>query len=105
MAADVLQVGGGPRGKKLGELWVQRHLAAVVMCSQYPADQHHRVGVPITYRRYDHLWTCIGRHLPWVRTQRKGLSGSADADQGDRCLSQSSAACATSRQHIGGRTR
>ena len=28
----------------------------------------------------------------------KGLSRSADADQTDRCLSQSSAACATSRQ-------
>jgi hypothetical protein len=20
--------------------------------------------------RYDHLWTCIGRHLPWVATQQ-----------------------------------
>jgi site-specific recombinase XerD len=27
-------------------------------------------GRPITYRRYDHLWTRIGRHLPWVRTQQ-----------------------------------
>jgi len=25
---------------------------------------------PITSRRYDHLWTRLGRHLPWVRTQR-----------------------------------
>jgi hypothetical protein len=25
---------------------------------------------PITYRRYDHLWDRIGRHLPWVRTQQ-----------------------------------
>jgi integrase len=27
-------------------------------------------GHPITYRRYDHLWTRIGRHLPWARTQQ-----------------------------------
>jgi integrase len=27
-------------------------------------------GRPITYRRYDHLWTRIGRRLPWVRTQQ-----------------------------------
>jgi integrase/recombinase XerC len=27
-------------------------------------------GRPITYRRYDHLWTRLGRHLPWVRTQQ-----------------------------------
>ena len=27
-------------------------------------------GHPITSRRYDHLWTRIGRHLPWVRTQQ-----------------------------------
>jgi site-specific recombinase XerD len=27
-------------------------------------------GQPITSRRYDHLWTRIGRHLPWVRTQQ-----------------------------------
>jgi integrase len=26
-------------------------------------------GHPITYRRYDHLWDRIGRHLPWVATQ------------------------------------
>jgi integrase/recombinase XerC len=26
-------------------------------------------GRPITRRRYDHLWTRIGRHLPWVATQ------------------------------------
>ena len=24
----------------------------------------------ITWRRYDHLWVRIGRHLPWVRTQQ-----------------------------------
>ena len=27
-------------------------------------------GRPITYRRYDHLWTRIGRQLPWVATQQ-----------------------------------
>jgi integrase/recombinase XerC len=27
-------------------------------------------GRTITSRRYDHLWTRIGRHLPWVRTQQ-----------------------------------
>jgi integrase/recombinase XerC len=27
-------------------------------------------GQPITSRRYDHLWTRIGRHLAWVRTQQ-----------------------------------
>jgi integrase/recombinase XerC len=26
-------------------------------------------GQPITSRRYDHLWTRIGRHLPWVAAQ------------------------------------
>ncbi|WP_431908925.1 tyrosine-type recombinase/integrase [Amycolatopsis thermoflava] len=27
-------------------------------------------GRPITTRRYDHLWTRIGKHLPWVATQQ-----------------------------------
>jgi integrase/recombinase XerC len=27
-------------------------------------------GRPITSRRYDHLWTRLGRHLPWVDTQQ-----------------------------------
>jgi len=27
-------------------------------------------GLPITSRRYDHLWTRIGANLPWVRTQQ-----------------------------------
>ena len=27
-------------------------------------------GQPITSRRYDHLWTRLGRQLPWVRTQQ-----------------------------------
>ncbi|HEX5113670.1 MAG TPA: site-specific integrase [Pseudonocardiaceae bacterium] len=26
-------------------------------------------GQPITYRRYDHLWTRLGRHLPWIASQ------------------------------------
>ena len=26
-------------------------------------------GRPIIHRRYDHLWTRVGRHLPWVATQ------------------------------------
>ena len=30
----------------------------------------YRSGQPITSRRYDHLWTRLGRHLPWVRTQQ-----------------------------------
>ncbi|MCA1191998.1 site-specific integrase [Saccharopolyspora sp. 6V] len=30
----------------------------------------YRNGDPITTRRYDHLWTRIGRHLPWVATQQ-----------------------------------
>jgi integrase/recombinase XerC len=30
----------------------------------------YRDGHPVTYRRYDGLWTRIGRVLPWVRTQQ-----------------------------------
>jgi site-specific recombinase XerD len=30
----------------------------------------YRNGQPITARRYDHLWTRIGNHLPWVATQQ-----------------------------------
>ena len=30
----------------------------------------YRNGRPITSRRYDGLWTRIGRVLPWVRTQQ-----------------------------------
>ena len=29
----------------------------------------YRNGRPVTSRRYDGLWTRIGRALPWVRTQ------------------------------------
>jgi integrase/recombinase XerC len=32
-------------------------------------------GHPITSRRYDHLWTRIGRYLPWVRTQQVSMHG------------------------------
>ncbi|WP_328590976.1 hypothetical protein [Saccharopolyspora karakumensis] len=28
----------------------------------------YRNGTPITRRRYDHLWSRIGTHLPWVTT-------------------------------------
>ena len=36
-----------------------------------PDDQllRYRSGKPITYRRYDHLWSRLGAHLPWVATQ------------------------------------
>jgi hypothetical protein len=30
----------------------------------------YRNGRRITYRRYDHLWDRLGRHLPWVRAQQ-----------------------------------
>jgi integrase/recombinase XerC len=30
----------------------------------------YRTGKPVTARRYDHLWSRIGRHLPWVATQQ-----------------------------------
>jgi hypothetical protein len=45
-------------------------MAALV---QHAAERHappdgrllrYRSGRPVTYRRYDHLWVRIGRHLP-----------------------------------------
>ena len=30
----------------------------------------YRGGRPLTYRRYDHLWSRIGQHLRWVHTQQ-----------------------------------
>ena len=30
----------------------------------------YRGGQPVTYRRYDHLWSRIGQHLPWVAAQQ-----------------------------------
>jgi integrase/recombinase XerC len=37
-----------------------------------PGEQllRYASGRPITSRRYDHLWTRLGRHLPWVATQQ-----------------------------------
>src|SRR6266567_8884166 len=32
-------------------------------------------GQPITSRRYDHLWTRIGRQVPWVTTQQISMHG------------------------------
>ncbi len=29
----------------------------------------YRIGQPITARRYDYLWTRLGKHLPWVARQ------------------------------------
>ncbi|GAB3889851.1 hypothetical protein GCM10029964_060310 [Kibdelosporangium lantanae] len=47
---------------------------------RHHADQRHaqqdgqllryRSGRPITRRRYDYLWTRIGKHVPWVATQQ-----------------------------------
>jgi site-specific recombinase XerD len=46
---------------------------------QHAIDRHappaghllrYRDGRPITYRRYDHLWSRIGEHLPWVAVQQ-----------------------------------
>jgi integrase len=42
----------------------ERHAAATEQMLRY------RSGRPITSRRYDHLWTRIGQHLPWVATQQ-----------------------------------
>ena len=44
-----------------------------------PTDQllRYRDGRPITRRRYDHLWTRIGKHLPWVATQGISTPGCA----------------------------
>ena len=30
----------------------------------------YRDGKAVTYRRYDHLWSRIGQHLPWVAAQQ-----------------------------------
>jgi len=45
----------------------ERHAVPVGQLLRY-AD-----GRPITSRRYDHLWTRIGRHLPWVGTQQVSM--------------------------------
>ena len=48
---------------RLTEHGQERHAPADGQLLRY-AD-----GRPITSRRYDHLWTRIGQHLPWVATQ------------------------------------
>jgi integrase/recombinase XerC len=45
----------------------ERHAPAAGQLLRYVSGQ------PITTRRYDHLWTRIGRHLPWVRTQQVSM--------------------------------
>jgi integrase len=37
----------------------------------------YRNGRPLTYRRYDHVWRRIGRHLPWVAAQQVSTTGCA----------------------------
>lgn len=39
---------------------------------EQPGDKILRYpkGRPITYRRYDHLWQRLGKHLPWVAVQQ-----------------------------------
>jgi site-specific recombinase XerD len=52
---------------------LMRHLQAHAADRHAPATGRllrYRDGRAITYRRYDHLWTRIGRHLPWVATQQ-----------------------------------
>jgi site-specific recombinase XerD len=52
---------------------LMRHLLAHAAERHAPAAGQllrYRDGRAITYRRYDHLWTRIGRHLPWVATQQ-----------------------------------
>jgi integrase/recombinase XerC len=52
---------------------LMRHLQAHATDRHAPATRQllrYRDGRPITDRRYDHLWTRIGRHLPWVATQQ-----------------------------------
>jgi integrase/recombinase XerC len=50
-----------------------RHLQA--HCDERVDRSHsqllrYRNGRPITARRYDHLWSRVGAHLPWVATQQ-----------------------------------
>jgi integrase/recombinase XerC len=52
---------------------LMRHLLAHAADRDAPATGQllrYPDGRAITYRRYDHLWTRIGRHLPWVATQQ-----------------------------------
>lgn len=52
---------------------LMRHLQQLV--EDRPASPttpvlRYRNGEPITYRRYDHLWQRVGKHLPWVAAQQ-----------------------------------
>ena len=52
---------------------LMRHLQAHAANRHAPATGQplrYRDGRAITDRRNDHLWTRIGRHLPWVATQQ-----------------------------------
>jgi integrase/recombinase XerC len=52
---------------------LMRHLLHHTADRHAPATEQllrYRGGRPITYRRYDHLWQRIGKHLPWVATQQ-----------------------------------
>ncbi|GIJ29485.1 hypothetical protein Vqi01_46470 [Micromonospora qiuiae] len=48
---------------------LQQHVAERPATPMTPLLRY-RSGKAITYRRYDHLWQRIGRHLPWVETQQ-----------------------------------
>jgi integrase/recombinase XerC len=57
--------------------WQPVSLTLMACLVQHGQDRHapadgqllrYASGRPITSRRYDYLWTRVGRHLPWVRT-------------------------------------
>jgi site-specific recombinase XerD len=48
---------------------LRRHIAERPAAPTTPVLRY-RNGRPITRRRYDHLWSRIGQHLPWVATQQ-----------------------------------
>jgi integrase/recombinase XerC len=52
---------------------LMRHLAQHAQQRHAPRNGQllrYAEGKPITSRRYDHLWTRIGKHLPWVAVQQ-----------------------------------
>ncbi len=52
---------------------LMRHLLRHIEERPAPAGTtllRYRDGRPVTTPRYDHLWSRIGRHLPWVATQQ-----------------------------------
>jgi hypothetical protein len=58
---------------ELDTLLLRLHTETACRRGGAPADRQllrYAGGRPVTSRRYDHLWTRIGRHLPWVRTQQ-----------------------------------